>query len=189
MAEMDLLDIHLERTNRIIHTGYNAAAIVANVSELNISGSGSLDLASRNNLSALALDGNNTQVYIANTTLNISASWYAIIGNNMGREASVEIENSNVTLQSGASGVISNVNSFTLNRAEFTAPADAMFFDGQLCANYQPIAANTKVEIKALAEGIENVELTGEASKVLIDGVIYIVRDNKLFDLQGAQVR
>ena len=38
-------------------------------------------------------------------------------------------------------------------------------------------------------EGIENVVLTVEANKVVVDGVLYIVRDGKMFNLQGAQVR
>ena len=38
-------------------------------------------------------------------------------------------------------------------------------------------------------EGIEDIVLTEKAHKVVVDGVIYIVRDNKLFNLQGAQVR
>jgi len=38
-------------------------------------------------------------------------------------------------------------------------------------------------------EGIENVVLTEKAKKVVVDGVLYIIRDNKLFNLQGAQVR
>jgi hypothetical protein len=38
-------------------------------------------------------------------------------------------------------------------------------------------------------EAIENVVLTEKAKKVVVDGVIYIVRDNKMFNLQGAQVR
>ena len=38
-------------------------------------------------------------------------------------------------------------------------------------------------------QGIENIVLTEKAHKVVVDGVIYIVRDNKLFNLQGAQVR
>ena len=38
-------------------------------------------------------------------------------------------------------------------------------------------------------QGIENIGLTEKAHKVVVDGVIYIVRDNKLFNLQGAQVR
>lgn len=38
-------------------------------------------------------------------------------------------------------------------------------------------------------EGIEDVVLTEKAHKVVVDGVLYIVRDNKLFNVQGAQVR
>ena len=38
-------------------------------------------------------------------------------------------------------------------------------------------------------QGIENVELTEKAQKVVVDGVIYIVRDGKMFNVQGAQVR
>jgi hypothetical protein len=38
-------------------------------------------------------------------------------------------------------------------------------------------------------EGIENVVLTEKAQKVMIDGVMYIIRDNKLFNVQGTQVR
>jgi hypothetical protein len=37
--------------------------------------------------------------------------------------------------------------------------------------------------------GVENTVLTQKAQKVMIDGVVYIMRDNKLFNLQGAQVR
>ena len=39
------------------------------------------------------------------------------------------------------------------------------------------------------ADGVENINLTVEAQKVMIDGVVYIVRDNKLFNLQGVQIR
>lgn len=38
-------------------------------------------------------------------------------------------------------------------------------------------------------QGIENVVLTEKAQKVVVDGVLYIVRDNKLFNVTGAQVR
>ena len=38
-------------------------------------------------------------------------------------------------------------------------------------------------------QGIENVVLTEKAQKVLVDGVVYIIRDNKIFNLQGTQVR
>ena len=40
------------------------------------------------------------------------------------------------------------------------------------------------------AEGIEHINVNApKAQKVLMDGVIYIVRDGKIFNLQGAQVR
>ena len=38
-------------------------------------------------------------------------------------------------------------------------------------------------------EGIENIVLTEKAQKVMVDGVLYIVRDNKMFNVQGIQVR
>ena len=38
-------------------------------------------------------------------------------------------------------------------------------------------------------QGIENVVLTEKAQKVVVDGVLYIVRDNKMFNVQGGQVR
>ena len=39
------------------------------------------------------------------------------------------------------------------------------------------------------AQGIEDIVLTEKAQKVMVDGVLYIVRDNKMFNVQGAQVR
>lgn len=39
------------------------------------------------------------------------------------------------------------------------------------------------------AEGIENVVLTEEIQKVIVDGVLYIIRDGKMFNAQGVQVR
>jgi len=38
-------------------------------------------------------------------------------------------------------------------------------------------------------EGIENVVLTEKAQKVMVDGVMYIIRDNKMYNAQGTQVR
>jgi hypothetical protein len=38
-------------------------------------------------------------------------------------------------------------------------------------------------------QGIEEIVLTEKAHKVIVDGVLYIVRDNKLFNVQGVQVR
>lgn len=38
-------------------------------------------------------------------------------------------------------------------------------------------------------EGIENVVLTKQAKKVVVDGSIFVIRDSKMFNLQGARVR
>ena len=38
-------------------------------------------------------------------------------------------------------------------------------------------------------EGIENIVLTEKAQKVVVDGVVYIIRDNKLFNVLGTQVK
>ena len=38
-------------------------------------------------------------------------------------------------------------------------------------------------------QAVENVVLTEKAKKVMVDGVMYIVRDEKLFDVRGTQVR
>ena len=52
---------------------------------------------------------------------------------------------------------------------------------------------NTTVQVYVIsveeAQAIENIVLTEKVEKVLVDGVIYIVRDGKMFNLQGAQVR
>jgi len=37
--------------------------------------------------------------------------------------------------------------------------------------------------------GVENIVLTESAQKVMVEGVLYIVRDNKLFNVQGTQIR
>ena len=42
---------------------------------------------------------------------------------------------------------------------------------------------------ESLPEGIENIVLTEKAKKVVVDGMVYIVRDGKMFDLTGVQVR
>ena len=55
--------------------------------------------------------------------------------------------------------------------------------------DYYEFAAGAQIKILEKAQGIENVVLTEKAQKVVVDGVIYIIRDNKMFNLQGAQVR
>lgn len=55
--------------------------------------------------------------------------------------------------------------------------------------DYYEFAAGAQLKLLEKAQGIENVVLTEKVQKVVVDGVIYIIRDNKLFNLQGAQVR
>ena len=47
----------------------------------------------------------------------------------------------------------------------------------------------SKFWIDTEAAGVENVVLGEKAQKVMIDGNVYVIRNNKLFNLQGAQVR
>ena len=43
--------------------------------------------------------------------------------------------------------------------------------------------------VHAEVDGVENITLGVEAQKVMMEGVVYIVRDNKLFNLQGVLIR
>lgn len=71
---------------------------------------------------------------------------------------------------------------------------DFMAVTGKIC-KYKTKAGKIMYQIyKGTAahsneQGIENVVLTEQAQKVMVDGVIYIIRENKLYNLQGARVR
>lgn len=59
---------------------------------------------------------------------------------------------------------------------------------GETKHSYQ-IAAGAELKVIEKAQDIENILLTEKVQKVIMDGVVYIVRDGKLFNLQGVQVR
>lgn len=62
----------------------------------------------------------------------------------------------------------------------------------ELYADYKIVALDFSGEGYAWTtpeQGIENITLTEKAQKVMVDGVIYIVRDGKMFNAQGTQVR
>jgi hypothetical protein len=61
--------------------------------------------------------------------------------------------------------------------------------DGEEDGNIAIDLADTYFALCAPEEGIENVVLTEKAQKVVVDGVLYIIRDNKLYNVQGTQVR
>ena len=48
---------------------------------------------------------------------------------------------------------------------------------------------NIKSLEKVVGEGIQNVKMSQKAQKVVVDGQLYIVRDGKMFNMTGAQVR
>ncbi len=74
------------------------------------------------------------------------------------------------------------------------APGDRVMVVGKLYnnfyndANTAQIAKGSKVTVM-WKQAIEQIVLTEKVNKVIMDGVIYIVRDGKLYNLQGAQVR
>lgn len=59
--------------------------------------------------------------------------------------------------------------------------------DGTTDTDYYQIGEG--VWVLAGSQGIENVVLTEKAQKVVVDGALYIVRDNKMYNVQGVQVR
>ena len=62
------------------------------------------------------------------------------------------------------------------------------YYDGSSFGNFY-YSFHITIAASEPIEGIENIVLTEKAKKVVVDGVIYIVRDNKLFNLQGTQVK
>lgn len=55
--------------------------------------------------------------------------------------------------------------------------------------NLAETAAGGVLEILEPVQGIENIVLTEESKKVVVDGVLYIIRDNKMYNALGTQVR
>ena len=46
-----------------------------------------------------------------------------------------------------------------------------------------------QVTLGGLKQGIENTVLSGKTQKIILDGSMYIIRDNKMYNIQGARVR
>ena len=74
-------------------------------------------------------------------------------------------------------------------------PGDKVFVYGKLKNNFYndknsaQFVAGAEVTVEEVLQAIENIVLTEKVDKVIVDGVLYIVRDGKLFNIQGAQVR
>ena len=56
-------------------------------------------------------------------------------------------------------------------------------------SEYQGKAQVSNAILVEHVQGIENVTLNAKATKMVIDGQLYIVRDGKMFNMTGAQVR
>ncbi len=46
-----------------------------------------------------------------------------------------------------------------------------------------------QVTLGGLKQGIENAVLSGKTQKIILDGSMYIIRDNKMYNIQGARIR
>ena len=52
-----------------------------------------------------------------------------------------------------------------------------------------PIIQIAQGTVEGMEEGLENVMLTEQAQKLMLNGVLYIIRDNKMYNVQGIRVR
>ncbi len=75
-------------------------------------------------------------------------------------------------------------------------PGDHVLAIGKLQNNLNPNTQKNSAQMPAgtnvtvdWKQAIENIILTEKVNKVIVDGNVYIVRDGKLFNMQGAQVR
>ena len=74
-------------------------------------------------------------------------------------------------------------------------PGDKVFVYGKLKNNFYndknsaQFVAGAEVTVEEVLQAIENIVLTEKVDKVIVDGVLYIVRDGKMYNVQGAQVR
>ncbi len=95
-------------------------------------------------------------------------------------------------LKSASAG---EVQGYYLEAAEAVVKGDYVEIEGKFVKYFKAennivleVTEGTMKKVEPLT-GVENTVLTQKAQKVMIDGVVYIMRDNKLFNLQGAQVR
>ena len=66
--------------------------------------------------------------------------------------------------------------------------AEAMYYDDAT----EQVTRNSYVidfEYTPEATGVENMVLTEKSQKVVVDGQVYVIRDNKMYNVLGTQVR
>jgi len=73
------------------------------------------------------------------------------------------------------------------------AAGDRVLVVGKLTNNFYNDKNNAQIYQGQVSlewkQAIENIVLTEQVNKVIVDGVMYIVRDGKMFDVRGTQVR
>ena len=74
-------------------------------------------------------------------------------------------------------------------RQTWTGNASSVSFSGDISGLGHGITIMCTIEPSGGETGIENIVLTEKAKKVVVDGMVYIVRDGKLFNATGARVR
>ncbi len=98
----------------------------------------------------------------------------------------------NEDLNANYSGVQTGKEFFQIASAEFTVTEGlngSYTLEGWLLAKnnvkYEFVIKTAEQEEQA----IENIKLSEETQKVVVDGQLFIIRDNKMFNVQGAQIR
>ncbi|MCR5532488.1 MAG: hypothetical protein K6F10_01245 [Paludibacteraceae bacterium] len=182
MYDNSTLNIVLIGANvlRQANSGYCTCIRSAQSSVMHISGSGSLTVTSVQ-WYPISTDAS-CQIIIDNTTVDLHATDVGYtnygINNNSQDFGDVEIIKSHVM-----AGSINRVNSITLTGCEIVSPDGAVIEEHGI--------NKTNVEIAPTeATGIEDI-VNGQSSnrKFIVNGQLFIERDGKTFNAQGAQVK
>ena len=138
---------------------------------------------------ALALDNN-----------AVSAKKYAIVGYvaKIKTEYSSQYKNISFYMTDDATQTYGDLQVYrgAISEADGTtlAAGDRVTVVGKLKNNFYNDANSAQTDAGAEVTvdwkaAIENITLTEEVNKVIVDGVLYIVRDGKIYNVQGVQVR
>ena len=138
---------------------------------------------------ALALDNN-----------AVSAKKYAIVGYvaKIKTEYSSQYKNISFYMTDDATQTYGDLQVYrgAISEADGTtlAAGDRVTVVGKLKNNFYNDANSAQTDAGAEVtvdwkQGIESIVLTQEVNKVIVDGVLYIVRDGKIYNVQGVQVR